>query len=67
MSKKYIEVCNETGRLLNIILWDGITPYSRSGRTLIDADECPANIGFGWVKTESGWQAPLPPEEPSES
>jgi hypothetical protein len=63
MSNKYVEVCNETGRLLNIILWDGITEYSRPGRTIIPIEECPNEIGFGWTKTESGWEQPPEQEE----
>jgi len=67
MNKRYVEVCDESGRLLNIILWDGVSQYSRPGRTIIPIEECPNDIGFGWVKTSSGWEAPPPPEEPTES
>lgn len=55
MDKNYLVIDNETGHVRNIIVWDGVSPYSTSGATLIDAQTAPTGVGFGCKKQNNKW------------
>lgn len=51
----------ENGRVVNVILWDGVTPIDVPDHvTLIDSDE--AGPGWSW-DNDDGFTAPEPPPE----
>lgn len=62
---RYIAVNNETKLVENIVEWDGVSLYNPPDVTLILGEDVP-HVSFGWKKTDSGWEAPPAPEEPTE-
>ena len=50
MDKNYIVIDKETGRVKNIIVWNGVSPYELSNAILINADLVPREVGFGYKK-----------------
>lgn len=56
---RYLEI-NSEGRVVNVIVWDGQTPYNPDGVTLIHVDDAPTGCGFGWQLINGNWQAPEP-------
>ena len=54
----YLEVNKTTGLVQNVIVWDGISEYSRAGFDLINCDEAPG-VWIGWTKTSTGWEPPV--------
>ena len=61
---RYLEL-NAEGVVINIVVWDGVTPYAPVGvAQLLRCDENPG-VSYGWRIVHGGWQAP--PEEPSQA
>lgn len=54
---RYLELNND-GYVINIIIWDGVTPYD-AGYTLVSCDDAP-NARFGWRLVDGQW---IEPEE----
>ena len=49
-------VVDESGEVVNIILWDGETQYDPGeGRTVLVQ---PEGVGIGWRRDGDGWTAP---------
>lgn len=45
----YAMVNNETNRVDNVIVWDGVTPYAPpEGYTLVEIPETEPTPGIGW-------------------
>ena len=62
---RYLEL-NAAGVVVNIVVWDGITPYQPEGITqLLPCVEHPG-VSYGWNKVEGGWIAPPEPEPAQE-
>lgn len=58
---RYAIVDDASKVVLNIIIWDGVTPYTPpAGTTLVDIEGIPCDIG--WIQQEDGSFAP-PTEE----
>lgn len=48
------------GQVVNLILWDGETPYEPEGVAVaLDAD---SPVGPGWAQVDGEWVAPPQPE-----
>jgi len=57
---KYATVDDATKVVLNISVWDGVTPYTPpAGTTLVNVDGIPCDIG--WIEQPDG--SFLPPED----
>lgn len=57
---------NAEGVVINIVVWDGVTPYAPADVTqLLRCDENPG-VSYGWRIVDGGWQAPPPPPEEPE-
>lgn len=61
MSKRYA-LLDADGTVVNVILWDGETPYTSSEKAV----EIPADlaVSIGWTRTAEGWAIPPEPEVP---
>jgi len=59
MGMKYAII--EAGKVTNITLWDGITPWTPAAG---EAVACPENVSIGWTYDGQTWTAPEP-ETPS--
>lgn len=55
---RYLEL-NADGLVVNIIVWDGVSPYAPEGHTLLPCDEHP-QTSFGWTLSGNTWIAPSP-------
>jgi hypothetical protein len=53
---RYLEL-NPDGVVVNIIVWDGISPYNPEGYTLMLCADYPS-ITFGWTFDGDNWVAP---------
>jgi hypothetical protein len=51
----------EHGKVTNITLWDGVTPWTPAAG---EAVACPENVGIGWTYDGQTWTAPEPVPEP---
>ena len=47
MINRYLEL-NPDGVVINIIVWDGESPYNPEGHTLMLCDDHPS-VSFGWT------------------
>jgi hypothetical protein len=57
---KYAIVDDATKVVVNMIVWDGVTPYTPpAGTTLVNVDGIPC--GIGWTEQPDG--SFLPPED----
>lgn len=56
---RYLEI-NDRGRVSNVIVWDGVTPYNPDGVTLVNVDDAPEGCGYGWQLVDGVWVAPEP-------
>ena len=55
---KYL-VLNADGLVINVIVWDGITPYNAGqGDTLIALTDAPQGAWTGWAYIDGVWTAP---------
>lgn len=55
---------NAEGVVINIVVWDGVTPYTPAGvAQLLPCDDNPG-VSFGWKIVDGMWEAPVV-EEPS--
>jgi len=57
-------VVNNEGHVVNIIVWDGISPYDPGDDTLYPCVDHPG-VGFGWCRVEDSWLAPEAEDTPS--
>ena len=57
---RYLEI-NTAGRIVNIIEWDGVSPYAPEGITLVPHAEHP-ETAIGWTLIDGTWTAPQPVE-----
>jgi len=51
----------EQGKVTNVTLWDGITPWTPAAG---EAVACPENVGIGWTYDGTDWTPPPPPPPP---
>lgn len=58
---RYLAV-NKKGYVVNIIVWDGITPYFDSEITLYKCSDFP-EVTYGWQYVNGIWIPPPIPEE----
>lgn len=54
---RYLEL-NAEGTVVNIIIWDGVSPYNYENNTLIPCSEAP-NANYGWTLTDGVWIEPV--------
>lgn len=52
---------NIEGYVINIVIWDGITPYEHSGITLYKCSDYP-EVTYGWQYVDGEWYPPIPPD-----
>lgn len=58
----YLEL-DHTGRVINMIVWDGLTPYNPPGvAQLLKCDENPG-VGIGWQLVDGEWISPTSSQE----
>ena len=56
---KYL-VLNTDGFVVNVIVWDGTTPYNPSeGETLISLTDAPQGAWTGWAFIDGAWTPPI--------
>jgi hypothetical protein len=56
---KYAIIDDATKVVLNIIIWDGVTPYTPpQGTSLVNVDGVPCDIG--WIQQPDGTFTPSP-------
>ena len=53
----------EAGKVTNVTLWDGVTPWTLPAGT--EAVACPDNVGIGWTYDGQTWAPPEPVAETS--
>lgn len=54
---RYLEL-NSNGVVVNVVIWDGVTPYTPEGvAQLLREDEHPG-VGYGWRRVDDAWIAP---------
>lgn len=59
----WLEVTKSDHRVVNRIVWDGVTPYEPpSSLYLVPSDEHPG-LDMGWAKIDGVWTAPERPQE----
>ena len=57
---------NAEGVVINIVVWDGVSPYSPDGvAQLLSCDDNPG-VSFGWKIVDGMWEAPVVEEPPVE-
>jgi hypothetical protein len=56
-------VINAQGYVENIIIWDGVSPYSEPNKTLLLESNAPTGTTFGWQLVNGEWIAPPVVEE----
>lgn len=57
---------NAEGVVINIVVWDGVTPYTPAGvAQLLPCDDNPG-VSFGWKIVDGMWEAPVVEEPPIE-
>lgn len=62
---KYLVVRKSDGKVVNAVVWDGVSPYSEEGCDLVPLPDIPG-VWIGWTYSNGEWIAPPPPEEPVE-
>jgi hypothetical protein len=46
----YAQICNESHTVLNIVVWDGVTPYQPEGCSLVEIPaDTVVDIGYSYV------------------
>lgn len=63
MMDRYLEL-DANGVVVNIVVWDGASPYNPEGITLLPCNQNP-NATFGWKFDGSNWIAPSETEDKS--
>lgn len=66
MIQRYALVRSPDGWVVNVCVWDGVTPWDDATPN-IDAVECPEEVGPGWTYDGSAWSSPPadpPPADP---
>lgn len=62
---RWLEI-NAEGVVINIVVWDGVTPYTPAGvAQLLPCDDNPG-VSFGWRIVDGMWEAPIVEEPPIE-
>ena len=56
-------VINAQGYVENIIIWDGVAPYSEPNKTVMLESNAPIGTTFGWQLVNGEWIAPPVVEE----
>jgi hypothetical protein len=55
---RYLEL-NAEGVVINIVVWDGVSPYAPAGiAQLLPCNEHPG-VSYGWRKVDGGWIEPI--------
>ena len=57
---------NAKGVVVNISIWDSVTPYSPVGVTQLLPCADNASVSFGWQLVDGIWQAPIVEEQEEE-
>lgn len=52
-------VLNQEGKVVNIIIWDGVSKYNPKEKTLIAESSVPQGVSFGWTLTNGEWIEPV--------
>lgn len=61
---KYLTL-NTDGLVINVIIWDGLTPYNPGqSDTLIALTDAPQGAWTGWTYISGVWTPPPAPPEP---
>jgi len=56
---KYAVISSETNIVENVIIWDGVSPWTPpAGTSLVNVTDVPCDIG--WVQQPDGTFAPAP-------
>jgi hypothetical protein len=55
---RYLAV-NEEGKVVNIIIWDGVSKYNPKGLTLIAESSVPQGVSFNWTLNNGEWIEPV--------
>jgi hypothetical protein len=55
---RYLEL-NADGIVVNISIWNGVTPYSPAGITQLLPCADNAGVSFGWQLVDGVWHAPV--------
>lgn len=58
MSEKYLIIRQSDGRVVNTIVWDGITSFSEPGCDLVLRSTAPVGVDIGWTFNNNVWSSP---------
>jgi hypothetical protein len=53
---------NSEGIVTNIVVWDGVTPYTPASVAQLLPCEDNVGVSYGWKIVDGIWEAPPPPE-----
>lgn len=59
---RYLEI-DSAGKVVNVIVWDGQTPYDPDGLTLLNINDAPKGCDIGWQLIDDVWVAPSVQED----
>ena len=59
---RYLEL-NADSVVVNISIWDGVTPYSPAGVSQLLPCEDNPGVSFGWKIVDGIWEAPIVEEQ----
>jgi len=59
---RYLEL-NADSVVVNISIWDGVTPYSPAGVAQLLPCEDNPGVSFGWKIVDGIWEAPIVEEQ----
>ena len=54
---------NADGVVINISIWDGVSPYTPAGVAQLLPCDDNVCVSFGWKIVDGMWEAPPPPED----
>lgn len=57
---------NADGVVINVSIWDGVSPYTPAGVAQLLPCEDNPGVSFGWKIVDGMWQAPIFDEPPVE-
>jgi len=64
---RYLEVTKNDHKVVNCIVWDGVSPYETFTDLYLLKEEEALGVTIGWQKIDDQWVAPIVIVEPTQS